>query len=309
MHKVLLYLTFISGHRSFGFGKKLLAKTNNESLLLDTSYDQNFEEKGEDYMELEVSGGSCSKKGEVKQLDALGCGGRVELKCDGGCIEIQKVRYSCQEIDRSIDDQFEKVKRRCENKESCTVSANRRTFGNSECRGKPDNDMLLWLGYRCNGDTKDDRSRVTGRKRCPRTTTKKAATTTTFGLSIVVSTRAPTKKPVVILPPPPPVIITPPPKVCPNKRGRMRSYDIPLRGGWINIQCGKPSHYNQLSCIFIHKVMAGCQPGNAIPNQMSLVTAIYSSTTIHSFICRLKQDVKESPLVNFPLVIYLSIHV
>ena len=42
---------------------------------------------------------------------------------------------------------------------------------------------------------------------------------------------------------PPQTTTTPtPPKDCPSNRGRMKSYDIPLHGGWINIQCGKPTH-------------------------------------------------------------------
>merc|ERR1712002_1142077 len=37
--------------------------------------------------------------------------------------------------------------------------------------------------------------------------------------------------------------------------GKMISRDIPLDGGWININCGTGG------CITLHKVMAGCHPG------------------------------------------------
>ena len=166
--------------------------------------------------------------------------------------------------------------------EACKITANRDTFGNDECRGKSENEMFLWVGYSCNGETKEDKSQVNGAKRCPKSsniqTTKKSTTTsglsmevvTKFQIEMEVSTKKTTKKIT-----PPPKIITPPPKRCPTQHGPMVSNDIPLRGGHIRITCGQPTSIHQKSCIFIHKVMAGCNPGNPIPSQMQLVSTIF----------------------------------
>ena len=74
---------------------------------------------------------------------------------------------------------------------------------------------------------------------------------------------------------------TPLPPTCPRQHGVMRSHDIPLNGGWINILCvaaGGDRRKRQagnmmMPCIFIHKVRADCQKnGGPIQGQMNLVS-------------------------------------
>ena len=85
---------------------------------------------------------------------------------------------------------------------------------------------------------------------------------------------------------------TPRPPTCPSKHGEMRSHDIPLQRGWINIRCvaaGGDRRKRQASsmpmmmpCIYIHKVRAACNSGGGtIQKQMDLVSWIYSSVFIH----------------------------
>ena len=110
----------------------------------------------------------CSLKeanpGPMIQKDVLGCGGRVEMKCTGGCLRILKVLYSCSERNETIAEQLRKVKDRCENKETCTVSASRGMFGNTECPDFPDGKMKMWIVYRCDGG--EATARITGARRC-----------------------------------------------------------------------------------------------------------------------------------------------
>ena len=112
--------------------------------------------------------GDCVKSGHglVVQRDVAGCGGEIDMKCSGGCLEILKVLYSChvKDIRHSIPDQVKKVKARCESKERCKVPASRKMFGSTECAGSPDKDMLMWLTYRCHGGK--DQTKITSSKIC-----------------------------------------------------------------------------------------------------------------------------------------------
>ena len=103
----------------------------------------------------------------MKARDILGCGGEIKMKCKGGCLKIHKTLYSCKMKDASIANQIDIVKELCEEKESCTVQASREVFGNKECPDSPDSKMNLWVTYSCDGG--DDRTKVTGPKRCPST--------------------------------------------------------------------------------------------------------------------------------------------
>ena len=80
---------------------------------------------------------------------------------------------------------------------------------------------------------------------------------------------------------------------CPGRQGQMRSRDIPLNQGWINIKCGgggggsRRVHrglfglFNTFvqvtgprtakGCITIHKVRAACNLGKPITGHMNLV--------------------------------------
>ena len=66
---------------------------------------------------------------------------------------------------------------------------------------------------------------------------------------------------------------------CPTAHGKMKSADIPLEGGWINIVCSVRADCNSPKpCIFIHKVRAGCSGGAPIAEHMTLVSyGIYLS--------------------------------
>ena len=99
----------------------------------------------------------------MKQKDVVGCGGGIDLKCTGGCLQIYKVLYSCQEKEANKE-QMKKVKAVCEKKESCTVQASRTLFGNEECPDSEDSKMNMWITYGCN-DGKDE-TKVTGPQTC-----------------------------------------------------------------------------------------------------------------------------------------------
>ena len=83
----------------------------------------------------------------------------MDLKCTGGCIEIHKVLYSCNERNESASKQESIVNKICKGKEECQVTADRKTFGEDECPGTPDREMNLWITYSCNGNA-DDKSKV-----------------------------------------------------------------------------------------------------------------------------------------------------
>ena len=116
-----------------------------------------------------LTGTKCSQytPGAMKARDIVGCGGGIEMKCRGGCLKIHKTLYSCKMKEASIDDQIDIVKELCEEKESCTVQASREVFGNKECPDSPDSKMNLWVTYSCDGG--NDKTKVTGPKRCPST--------------------------------------------------------------------------------------------------------------------------------------------
>ena len=84
--------------------------------------------------------------------------------CQGGCLRIMKILYSCREQRNSNLLQLELVRRRCEKKEKCMVSSSRDMFGYDECRDAPDEEMNMWIVYRCDGG--QDKTRVTGTKEC-----------------------------------------------------------------------------------------------------------------------------------------------
>ena len=90
----------------------------------------------------------------------IGGGGGIKMKCMSGCLQILKILYSCEEKDESNPEQLEFVKALCNNKEKCSVQASREVFGEEECPGTPDKNMLMWVVYRCNGG--EDRTKLTG---------------------------------------------------------------------------------------------------------------------------------------------------
>ena len=63
--------------------------------------------------------------------------------------------YSCTKKRDTNQEQLALVKKDCQNKETCQVDANREFFGNSQCPGTDDEDMLLWLIYSCDGGGSD----------------------------------------------------------------------------------------------------------------------------------------------------------
>ena len=99
------------------------------------------------------------------QRDIVGCGGEIDMKCKGGCLKIHKLLYSCEEKKVSNAEQLEKVNAVCDKKEECSVQASREVFGNKECPDAPDNEMLMWVIYSCDGG--EDRTKITGPRTCP----------------------------------------------------------------------------------------------------------------------------------------------
>ena len=54
----------------------------------------------------------CSLKrgrGKQKKFDVPGCGGRLDMQCDGGCLSILKVIYSCEDQSTANPEQLLKV--------------------------------------------------------------------------------------------------------------------------------------------------------------------------------------------------------
>ena len=110
------------------------------------------------------------QEGALVEKDVLGCGGRIELKCKGGCLTILEVLYSCNTRGESNVEQLTKVQARCEKKESCMVPASRRMFGDGECPDSPDDGMTMRILYRCDGGEQTFRNfRLTGAQSCQKT--------------------------------------------------------------------------------------------------------------------------------------------
>merc|ERR1719369_1161412 len=144
--------------------------------LIETQKDSPDNE-GSDYQD----NSKCSVKGLISQADVLGCGGRgrIELRCSGGCIEITKALYSCREKDEVLPKQKSIVERQCNTREFCTVTASRKIFGNEICPEKSENEMSLWIVFRCNGVNVTGRAIPRGRKRCLQTNIINRTSTTT----------------------------------------------------------------------------------------------------------------------------------
>ena len=160
-------------------GQKVVIRTKNNKYLAQIKGNKSDIESGHEWGNESDNDYSlkwqnpCSLKaanpGPMIQKDVLGCGGRVEMKCTGGCLRILKVLYSCSERNETILEQLRKVQDRCENKESCTVSASRGMFGNTECPDLPDGKMKMWIVFRCDGG--EGTARITGARRCKTTIT------------------------------------------------------------------------------------------------------------------------------------------
>ena len=63
--------------------------------------------------------------------------------------------YSCVEKNEPNQEQLALVKKDCQNEETCQINASREFFGNSQCPGTDDAQMLLWLIYSCDGGGSD----------------------------------------------------------------------------------------------------------------------------------------------------------
>merc|ERR1711974_297592 len=170
--------------------------------------------------------------GKMNQVDLPGCGGSVEIGCDGGCINIHKVLYSCKE-GKSNSEHLKVVKDRCQDQKKCKVAANRETFGEEECPDTDEDSMQLWLIYSCDGgeDLTSIRKPV-----CNQVINKPTTTTTTTTITTATEPEPEEEKP------------------C--RPGTMVGRDVPLDGtGWVKISCSA-------GCFFLHKVQAACDnPG------------------------------------------------
>merc|ERR1719430_1380419 len=92
-----------------------------------------------------------------------GCGGRLDMRCDNGCLVISKVRYSCVGDDSYTYDQLKIVQDICEDKTECKVRATRKVFGNSRCPAVDFGEMTLTVTYYCVGG--QDRTKVRIRRK------------------------------------------------------------------------------------------------------------------------------------------------
>jgi hypothetical protein len=91
------------------------------------------------------------KTGQMVQKDLIG-GNKLTIICEGGCIKIMKVFYSCKIEKSSKESQLRIVKGLCEDKDKCEVSATREMFGHDEFPDKKlEEELNLWVVYRCDG--------------------------------------------------------------------------------------------------------------------------------------------------------------
>jgi hypothetical protein len=87
----------------------------------------------------------------MKQEDVPGCGEWLELSCQGGCLTIHKILYSCRKKKESNAQQLQKVRDLCQGEETCRITPSRAFFGNDECPGVRDASMQMWTVYSCDG--------------------------------------------------------------------------------------------------------------------------------------------------------------
>jgi hypothetical protein len=132
-----------------------LVGTGNQTMMLPKETGQDYsdnQDASNDYANNVPWLKKCSlkKAGEKTQEDVLGCGGRIKIKCKGGCIKIHKILYSCS-MDGQAHDQLDLVKSLCEGRESCNVRPSRKLFGEEECPGSEDSKMIMWTIYSCDG--------------------------------------------------------------------------------------------------------------------------------------------------------------
>ena len=161
MFKDLVFLVNILLFSNDLFAKDSIIETNKGKYLLKL---KDNKRTGLDYNAPPRQEG-CSLKatGPMQQRDVRGGGGKIELRCHGGCLRILKILYSCKEQPNSNTEQLKLVKVMCENKYKCRVKADRRTFGNYERPDAPDEEMNMWIVYRCNGGR--DNTTVVGEKK------------------------------------------------------------------------------------------------------------------------------------------------
>ena len=115
------------------------------------------------------------------------------MKCVGGCLKIVKASYYCEEKTEDNPQHRHQAMEICEDKEECTISASREIFGQSTCAGTPDNDMNVYIGYRCDGGK--DSTILTRPPGCNLRTTAVATTTTvpsTTSSTTILTTRTST---------------------------------------------------------------------------------------------------------------------
>jgi hypothetical protein len=70
------------------------------------------------------------------QYNVAGCGGGLEMMCDGGCFEILKVLYSCKEERDGSPEQLVIVQDICDKKASCNITTSRELFGYAVCKSR-----------------------------------------------------------------------------------------------------------------------------------------------------------------------------
>ena len=177
------------------YNKMYLAKSKKQNLMVKTENKESLGAYGNDYQLQAPQEKKCQPQGQMKQMTVIGCGGRLELKCTNGCIQLHKVLYSCVERNDSNANQEDVANKKCKGNESCKLTANRNTFGSKECPDIHESEMSLWVSYTCDGSQVIDESRLSGRRRCPRNNRTNPTTTPRVTTTKGISTNKTTKKP------------------------------------------------------------------------------------------------------------------
>jgi len=89
--------------------------------------------------------------GLMRKEEIFGCGGEIEIECNGACIRFHHVRYNCKDGAQNFTHQ-KIVKDLCQGKSRCKIVASRDAFkDNYSCPGKHESLMKLFLTFSCMG--------------------------------------------------------------------------------------------------------------------------------------------------------------
>jgi len=194
---------------------------------------------------LSYTGQGCAKceaaprGGAKKSRDIPLDGGWIDINCGtGGCITLHKAMAGCSmRGDQTIH--IPKVAH-CKGKQTCNIKPTSKHFGVSCNNGW----RRMWITWSCNSGRDRTTHHIPKRPTCRPGCKGGSVCNRVEGKNICTCQRG----------------LSYTGQGCAKceaapRGGAMKSRDIPLDGGWININCGTGG------CITLHKVMAGCSPG------------------------------------------------